>query len=111
MAEPSEHHATEAKRNPLIPVGLTVLVIPLCIYSFGPEGPIKKSHVVFPPGSIVPISQTKLYMTSTAGTVSSKLVTSCWLWKVQRLVRMGPISPKHLGRGNGSSLPVHRNHT
>ncbi len=53
MAGPSEHHATEAKRNPLIPVGLTVLavlavlVIPLCIYSFGPEGPIKKSHVVF----------------------------------------------------------------
>ncbi len=42
MAGPSEHHATEAKRNPLIPVGLTVLavlVIPLCIYSFGPEGP------------------------------------------------------------------------
>ena len=53
MAGPSEHHATEAKRNPLIPVGLTVLavlVIPLCIYSFGPEGPIKKSHVVFSTG-------------------------------------------------------------
>ena len=44
---------TEAKRNPLIPVGLTVLailVIPLCIYSFGPEGPIKKNHVVFSNG-------------------------------------------------------------
>ena len=42
MAGPSEHHEAEAKRNPLIPVGLTVLavlVIPLCIYSFGPEGP------------------------------------------------------------------------
>ena len=53
MAGPSEHHATEAKRNPLIPVGLTVLavlVIPLCIYSFGPEGPIKKNHVVFTTG-------------------------------------------------------------
>ena len=53
MAGPSEHHATEAKRNPLIPVGLTVLavmVIPLCIYPFGPEGPIKKSHVVFSTG-------------------------------------------------------------
>ncbi len=114
MAGPSEHHATEAKRNPLIPVGLTVLavlVIPLCIYSFGPEGRLKKVTWSFPPGSIVPISQTKPYMTSTAGTVSSRLATSCWLWKVQRLVRMGPISPKHLGRGNGSSLPVHRNHT
>lgn len=49
----SEPHETEAKRNPLIPVGLTVLailVIPLCIYSFGPEGPIKKNHVVFSTG-------------------------------------------------------------
>ena len=63
MAGPFEHHATEAKRNPLIPVGLTVLavlVIPLCIYSFGPEGPIKKSHVVFSTGQAsLPISQTK----------------------------------------------------
>ena len=53
MTEPSAHHETEAKRNPLIPVGLTVLailVVPLCIYSFGPEGPIKKSHVVFATG-------------------------------------------------------------
>ena len=53
MAGPSEHHEAEAKRNPLIPVGLTVLavlVIPLCIYSFGPEGPIKKNHVVFSTG-------------------------------------------------------------
>ena len=44
---------TEAKRNPLIPVGLTVLailMIPLGIYSFGPEGPIKKHHVVFSTG-------------------------------------------------------------
>ena len=50
MAGSSEHHEAEAKRNPLIPVGVTVLailVIPLCIYSFGPEGPIKKNHVVF----------------------------------------------------------------
>lgn len=48
-----EHHETDAKRNPLIPVGLTVLVIlvvPLGIYSFGPEGPIKKNHVVFSTG-------------------------------------------------------------
>ena len=53
MAGPSEHHEAEAKRNPLIPVGLTVLavlVIPLCIYSFGPEGPIKKNDVVFSTG-------------------------------------------------------------
>ena len=53
MSGPCQHHETEAKRNPLIPVGLTVLailVIPLCIYSFGPEGPIKKNHVVFSTG-------------------------------------------------------------
>ena len=53
MTSPSEHHDADAKRNPLIPVGLTVLailVIPLCIYSFGPEGPIKKNHVVFSTG-------------------------------------------------------------
>jgi len=53
MASPSEHHETDAKRNPLIPVGLTVLailVVPLGIYSFGPEGPIKKNHVVFSTG-------------------------------------------------------------
>ena len=34
-------------------MGLTVLavmVIPLCIYPFGPEGPIKKNHVVFSTG-------------------------------------------------------------
>ena len=53
MTSRSEHHDADAKRNPLIPVGLTVLailVIPLCIYSFGPEGPIKKNHVVFSTG-------------------------------------------------------------
>ena len=53
MTAPSEHHDADAKRNPLIPVGLTVLAIlaiPLCIYSFGPEGPIKKNHVVFSTG-------------------------------------------------------------
>lgn len=51
MTAPSEHQ--ETKRNPLIPVGMTVLailVIPLGIYSFGPEGPIKKNHVVFSTG-------------------------------------------------------------
>ena len=53
MVGSSESHEAEAKRNPLIPVGLTVLAIlavPLCIYSFGPEGPIKKTHVVFSTG-------------------------------------------------------------
>jgi len=53
MTGPSGYHETEAKRNPLIPMGFTVLavlVIPLCIYSFGPEGPIKKNHVVFSTG-------------------------------------------------------------
>ncbi len=47
-------HAEEARRNPLIPVGcavLVVLLIPLFIYSIGPEGPIKKDHVVFSTGS------------------------------------------------------------
>lgn len=53
MATPSEHYDADVKRNPLIPVGLTVLailVIPLGIYSFGPKGPIKKNHVVFSTG-------------------------------------------------------------
>lgn len=53
MTGPFGHQEAEAKRNPLIPVGLTVLailVIPLCIYSFGPEGPIKERHVVFATG-------------------------------------------------------------
>ena len=53
MAAPDEHHDADTKRNPLIPVGLTVLailVIPFGIYSFGPEGPIKKHHVVFSTG-------------------------------------------------------------
>ena len=53
MTGHSEHKDADAKRNPLIPVGLTVLAIlaiPLGIYSFGPEGPIKKSHVVFSTG-------------------------------------------------------------
>ncbi len=53
MAASFEHHDADAKRNPLIPVGLTVLAIlaiPLGMYSFGPEGPIKKNHVVFSTG-------------------------------------------------------------
>lgn len=53
MTAPPEHHDADAKRNPLIPVGLTVLAIlaiPLGMYSFGPEGPIKKNHVVFSTG-------------------------------------------------------------
>ena len=53
VTNPSEHHEADAKRSPLIPVGLTVLavlVIPLSMYSLGPEGPIKKNHVVFSSG-------------------------------------------------------------
>ena len=53
MGGPSEHHTADAKRNPLIPVGvvvLAVLVIPTFIYSIGPKGPIKKDHVVFSTG-------------------------------------------------------------
>ncbi len=47
----SEHQTAE--RNPLIPIGcavLAVLIVPLCIYSIGPEGPIRKNHVVFSTG-------------------------------------------------------------
>jgi len=46
--------ASDVKRNPVIPIGcavLAVLMIPPFIYSVGPEGPIKKDHVVFSTGN------------------------------------------------------------
>ena len=46
--------ASDVKRNPLIPIGcavFAVLMIPPFIYSIGPEGPIKKDHVVFSTGN------------------------------------------------------------
>lgn len=46
--------ASDVKRNPLIPIGcavFAVLMIPPFIYSVGPEGPIKKDHVVFSTGN------------------------------------------------------------
>ncbi len=53
MAESSEEYTDEPKRNPLIPIGfaiLAVLIVPPFIYSIGPQGPIKKDHVVFSTG-------------------------------------------------------------
>ena len=43
----------EQKKSPLIPIGLTimaVLLVPVLMYSMGPEGPIKKGDVVFSTG-------------------------------------------------------------
>jgi len=53
MAEFSEENTDEPKKNPLIPIGLAVLavlIVPPFIYSIGPQGPIKKDHVVFSTG-------------------------------------------------------------
>ncbi len=53
MAESSEEHTDEPKRNSLIPIGLAivaVLIVPTFMYSIGPQGPIKKDHVVFSTG-------------------------------------------------------------
>ena len=48
-----ENSADDQKRNPLIPIGFTILAIllvPPFIYSVGPKGPIKKDYVVFSTG-------------------------------------------------------------
>ncbi len=53
MADPFDSQTDEPKRNPLIPIGLAilaVLIVPTFIYSIGPQGPIKKDHVVFSTG-------------------------------------------------------------
>jgi len=53
VARASDPNSQQPKRNPLIPVGLTilaVLVVPPFIYSIGPKGPIKRDNVVFSTG-------------------------------------------------------------
>ena len=53
MARASDPNSQQPKRNPLIPIGLTilaVLVVPPFIYSIGPKGPIKMDNVVFSTG-------------------------------------------------------------
>lgn len=46
----SDEDASSTSRTPLIPIGLTVLVVltvPVFLYSVGPEGPVKAGDVVF----------------------------------------------------------------
>lgn len=53
MDSESDQHDQQLHRNPLIPIGiivLGVLVIPIFLYSSGPEGPIKEGDVVFSTG-------------------------------------------------------------
>ena len=53
MDSDSDGNDQQATRNPLIPIGIIVLgilVIPIFLYSSGPEGPIKKGDVVFSTG-------------------------------------------------------------
>lgn len=45
-----EDEASGSSRTPLIPIGLaiiTVLIVPVVLYSVGPEGPLKVGDVVF----------------------------------------------------------------
>ena len=53
MNEHSGHDGPEHQKSPLIPIGLTiltVLLIPVLMYTMGPEGPIKNGDVVFSTG-------------------------------------------------------------
>ena len=53
MVISSDPNSQQPKKNPLIPIGLTilaVLVVPSFIYSIGPKGPIKRDNVVFSTG-------------------------------------------------------------
>ncbi|WP_454063891.1 hypothetical protein [Candidatus Nitrospira salsa] len=53
MGEDSENDEGQAVRSPLVPIGLTVLgilILPMFLYSTGPEGPIKEGDVVFSTG-------------------------------------------------------------
>ncbi len=46
----TDDHHSDSSRTPLISIGLTVMVvllIPIVIYSVGPEGPLKIGDVVF----------------------------------------------------------------
>lgn len=46
----SDEDASASPRTPLIPIGLTVLVVltvPVFLFSVGPEGPVKAGDVVF----------------------------------------------------------------
>ena len=45
-----EDDTSDSSRTPLIPIGLaiiTVLMVPVFLYSVGPEGPLKVGDVVF----------------------------------------------------------------
>ncbi len=45
-----DDETSDSSRTPLIPIGLTVvavLMVPIILYSFGPEGPLKAGDVVF----------------------------------------------------------------
>ena len=53
MLPSSDRNIQKPTRNPLIPIGLTILAIlaiPPFIYSVAPKGPIKKDNVVFSTG-------------------------------------------------------------
>ena len=53
MCSESDHDGHQSNRNPLVSIGLIVLVIltvPMFLYSSGPEGPIKEGDVVFSTG-------------------------------------------------------------
>ncbi len=53
MDSGSDDSGNQSTRNPLIPVGLTVLgilILPMFLYSNAPNGPIKEGDVVFSTG-------------------------------------------------------------
>ncbi|GJL54955.1 MAG: hypothetical protein NPIRA02_20870 [Nitrospirales bacterium] len=53
MGEDPERNEGETSRSPFVPIGITVLgilLLPMLIYSNGPEGPIKEGDVVFSTG-------------------------------------------------------------
>ena len=53
MGEDSEKDDGQTVRSPMVPIGFTVLgilILPIVLYSTGPEGPIKEGDVVFSTG-------------------------------------------------------------
>ena len=53
MDSDSDDTGHQSNRNPLVSIGLTVLgilILPMFLYSNGPEGPIKEGDVVFSTG-------------------------------------------------------------